>query len=202
VVPSIRFKTNGESPETLLKWGLENINPDLTRRVSGCEQVEACHFIANYSYRIEPFAGDGWLCIGDAHRFADPIFSFGVSSAMLEAAAAEKAIVEGLERGDFRAPFEEFVTYSNRGQDAIFDVIRYFWKFPSFFGIQTRGALLKDIIRLFAGDCFGVEELPALTAMRRSLALVPLDDAELASKSGWRGQGAAENNEAKPPQPS
>jgi FADH2-dependent halogenase len=178
VVPSHLFKMNGDSPEALLRWGFENLNPDLTRRLRDAEWVEPCRVIANYSYRIDPFAGDGWLCIGDAHRFADPIFSFGVASAMVEATAACKAILKAMETGDWRAPFEEYVAYSNRGQDSISDLIKYFWRFPSFFGVQSRGAFRKDIIRLLAGDCFDVGEIPALTAMRKSLALVSLPETE------------------------
>lgn len=45
VVPTKRFKENGEDPKELLRWGLEHINPDLERRVACAEQIEPDRFI-------------------------------------------------------------------------------------------------------------------------------------------------------------
>ena len=168
VVPAQGYKAVARTPEALLRWGLQNINPDLARRVRGSDPVESVKFISNYSYRIEPFAGDGWLCVGDAHRFSDPIFSFGVSLAMAEARAARDAIVEALGRGETQQPFARYVQHCNTGQDAASDLIRYFWKFPAFFGMQAQGAMRRDFVRLLAGDVYG-PELPALAMMRHSL---------------------------------
>jgi FADH2-dependent halogenase len=52
---------------------------------------------------------------------------------------------------------------------AALDVIRYFWKFPVFFGYQSRGEARKDIIRLLASDCHSYTEPRALAVMRRAL---------------------------------
>jgi len=71
VVPSEQYKKYGGAEE-LLAWGLDALNPELTRRVQRAIKIEPVRFIANYSYRVEPFAGERWLCVGDAHRFTDP----------------------------------------------------------------------------------------------------------------------------------
>ena len=175
VVPAAGYKARGKDPEALLRWGLDEINPDLRRRMAGCERTEEVRFVSNYSYRIEPFAGDGWLCVGDAHRFTDPIFSFGVSLAMAEARAAARAIREGLQGGDVRGPFERYAARCDTGQEAAYDLIRYFWKYPAFFGLQARGAMRRDFVQLLAGDVYG-PELPALAMMRNSLHSAPLED--------------------------
>ncbi|WP_394846460.1 tryptophan 7-halogenase [Pendulispora brunnea] len=169
VMPVTTYKERGDSPEAVLQWGLENVNPDLSRRVRDARQVEQVRFIRNYSYRIEPFAGNGWFCVGDAHRFTDPIFSFGVSLTMLEAKAAAAAVAEGLRTGDFREPVANYVAYSDVGQNAIYDFIRYFWKYPAFFGIQSQGRMRKSIISLFAVECHNEEVQLMLKEMRRSL---------------------------------
>lgn len=173
VIPSTTFKRCGDEPEKVLQWGLANINPDLTRRLAEAQSVESVRVIRNYSYRINPFVGDGWLCVGDAHRFADPIFSFGVAMAMSEARAAADAIHRAVETGSWEQPFADYVAFSNRGQNAAFDLIRYFWKFPAFFGVQARGPMRKDFIRMLAGDLFEPHDIPALAMMRNSLALSP-----------------------------
>lgn len=152
-----------------LQWGLDYINPDLRWRMQGCEPVEKVRAITNYSYAVEPFVGNSWLCVGDAHRFTDPIFSFGVSFAMLEAREASQAILRTLDTGDCTAPFAEYAAYCDRGQNAAADVIRYFWKFPIFFGYQSRSELRKDMMRLLASDFHKADEMRALYIMRRAL---------------------------------
>lgn len=175
VLPVDLYKEHGDSPERIMSWGLENINPDLTARVQSAVRVDDVHVIRNYSYRIDPFVGNGWLCIGDSHRFADPIFSFGVASAMLEARKASSVIVSALQSGSCAQPFAEFEAFSNLGQDGIYDLVRYFWKYPAFFGIQSRGKLRKDIIRMFAGDVFSQEVQQPLAGMRHSLYGAPAE---------------------------
>lgn len=174
VMPTTTYKERGGTPEAAMGWGLSEINPELRERVEGLGATEPIRVIRNYSYRVDPFVGDGWLCVGDAHRFADPIFSFGVAFAMTEGKAAAKAVLAGLEAGSFDAPFAEYARYVTSGQDAAFDLIRYFWQFPAFFSFQTRGDFHEDMIQLFSGNCFDADDLPALKAMRASLRDVRL----------------------------
>lgn len=154
VVPTRMFHELGKNRDQVFDWGLENIHSDLTQRVQGKPLVEPVRAIKDYSYRVEPFAGPGWFCIGDAHRFADPIFSFGVSSAMQEAQAVVRAVREVFESEDWSGVAERYTKHCNTGQDAIFDFIRYFWSYPAFFGLQMRGKFRKEVIRLFGGDIF------------------------------------------------
>ncbi len=175
VVPSHQYKKYGGA-EDLLRWGLQNINPDLARRVAGRPMVEPIRFICNYSYRVEPFAGNHWLCIGDAHRFTDPIFSFGVAMSMAEGEAAARNIKHVLDGGDWKEAAAAYAAYSDRAQNAIYDTIRYFWAYPAFFGVQARGAARLDIMRLLAGDCWGDDPPPALEMFRESLRKVPMPE--------------------------
>jgi FADH2-dependent halogenase len=168
VMPAAKLKAAGSVPAALA-WGIENINPELRRRLVGKERVEEVRTITNYSYSVDPFVGNGWLCIGDAHRFIDPIFSFGASFAMIEAKAASQAIITTLKTGDNAEAFAEYVDLCNRGQDAAHDVISYFWKYPIFFGYQSRGKQRKDIMRLLSSDVHSKQEMPALQMMRRTL---------------------------------
>src|SRR5262249_55306118 len=168
VLPGEKVKQRGGA-ESALAWALEELNPELRWRVAGCAQVEPVRTITNYSYSVDPFVGDGWLCIGDAHRFTDPIFSFGASFAMVEARAASNAILTALETGDCAEPFADYADFCNRGQNAARDVIRYFWKFPIFFGYQSRSELRHDLIRLLGSDCHSLSEIRALQVMRNAL---------------------------------
>ena len=53
----------------------------------------------DYSYRSTQAAGDGWVLVGDAFGFLDPLYSSGVLLALKSGELAADAIVEGLEEG-------------------------------------------------------------------------------------------------------
>ena len=71
-------------------------SPALVRRMAGARPLHALQREGNYSYAMERLAGDGWLLVGDAARFVDPLFSSGLSVAAESARAAAG--------GDPRAP--------------------------------------------------------------------------------------------------
>lgn len=60
--------------------------------------------IPSISYLSDSFVGDGFVMIGDAAMFIDPIFSAGVMLAMRGADYAVDAIVPALAAGDVSAP--------------------------------------------------------------------------------------------------
>ncbi|MEE8056556.1 MAG: NAD(P)/FAD-dependent oxidoreductase [Pseudomonadales bacterium] len=170
VIPVEVFREKCKTPEAALQWGLDSINPELTRRFANAKQVENVRAMADYSYRIEPYVGDGWLCIGDAHRFLDPIFSFGVSFAMLEGRKSAQAICQVLEGEHWQSPFYEFRDWSDTGQDIACDLIQYFWKYPVFFGYQMQNTVLRrEVIRLFGGECFEPQSMTAPAIFRKGL---------------------------------
>ena len=57
----------------------------------------------DFSYRSERLAGDGWILVGDAFGFLDPIYSSGIFLALKSGEMAADAICEGLEKGDVSA---------------------------------------------------------------------------------------------------
>ncbi|MBV1795600.1 NAD(P)/FAD-dependent oxidoreductase [Siccirubricoccus sp. G192] len=68
-------------------------SPTVAARSRGAEIVSEVYSTGNYSYRARQGHGDGYLMIGDAYGFVDPMFSTGVLMAMtsgeLGAAAAD-----------------------------------------------------------------------------------------------------------------
>ena len=57
-------------------------SPTVAARTHGAELVSDVYSTANYSYRARQGNGDGFLMIGDAYGFVDPMFSTGVLMAM------------------------------------------------------------------------------------------------------------------------
>lgn len=56
-----------------------------------------------FSYSTERSAGDGWVLVGDAWGFIDPVYSSGVYFALQSGALAADCIVEGLQQEDVTA---------------------------------------------------------------------------------------------------
>ncbi len=54
----------------------------VSARMSAAQRITEVYSTANYSYRAETACGDGWMMIGDAFAFIDPLFSTGVLLAM------------------------------------------------------------------------------------------------------------------------
>ena len=58
-------------------------NPDLANALKNARRVSDFKREGDYSYSMEKFVGDGYLLIGDAARFVDPIFSSGIQRSAL-----------------------------------------------------------------------------------------------------------------------
>jgi flavin-dependent dehydrogenase len=74
--------------------------PGLQPRLAGAERVEPFRIAKEYSYRARQVAGDGWVLVGDALGFLDPLYSSGILLALKSGALAADAIVAGLSVGD------------------------------------------------------------------------------------------------------
>jgi flavin-dependent dehydrogenase len=77
--------------------------PAVKERVANATRATGYYAAKDYSYRATKVAGDGWVVIGDAWGFLDPLYSSGVLLALKSGELAADAIVEGLQRGDTSA---------------------------------------------------------------------------------------------------
>jgi flavin-dependent dehydrogenase len=57
-------------------------SPTVAARMTGAERISDITATGNYSYRATTAHGQGWMAIGDAFAFLDPVFSSGVLLAM------------------------------------------------------------------------------------------------------------------------
>ena len=77
--------------------------PAVKKRVAGAERASGYYVTRDYSYRSKQVAGDGWVLVGDAFGFLDPLYSSGVLLALKSGELAADAIADGLEKGDTSA---------------------------------------------------------------------------------------------------
>jgi flavin-dependent dehydrogenase len=73
-----------------------SICPGLTHRLAEAELVSKRHVAKEFSYTTTQQSGDGWVLIGDAFGFIDPIYSSGVYFALRSGELAADAVVAGL----------------------------------------------------------------------------------------------------------
>jgi flavin-dependent dehydrogenase len=173
VIPSAYFLEKKESLHDFYVRELRELHPELSRRIPEINLVEDVHVIPNYSYQVKGFTGKGFICIGDSHRFIDPIFSFGATVAMREAQFAApviRAYLEGVGR-DQPNPFAEYQLFCEKGIDILEDVLDTFWEHPMVFAACVYLRHTDYMTDMFAGRIYGHERQPspALFDMRKLL---------------------------------
>ena len=171
VAPAAYFLSKKESKPDYLARELHELSPELKRRIPDVKFTEEVRAIPNYSYQIKRFTGKGFMCIGDAHRFVDPIFSFGLFTTMKEAQLGAAAIgdyLNGLNR-DAENPFAEHQNLVDAGADIFEDIIDLFWEHPLLFARYIHQKHPEDMIDILAGRVFEGQPNPALLGARKIL---------------------------------
>ena len=97
VMPSQRFKQREGSVEVLFETAAA-ATPEVRDRLIGARRTTDVKAIADYSYKMSSFAGDGYCLVGDAACFLDPVFSTGVLMAMTSGALAADTVAAALAR--------------------------------------------------------------------------------------------------------
>ena len=100
VVADFNYLFKGrESHEATYAQEMEKC-PAVKERIAKGRQVAPVKATKDYTYRASRAAGDGWVLVGDAFGFLDPLYSSGVLLALKSGELASDAIVEGLQKGD------------------------------------------------------------------------------------------------------
>ncbi|MCA9640622.1 MAG: tryptophan 7-halogenase [Polyangiaceae bacterium] len=84
----------------------------LRERFADAERVTPVRGAADYSYACSELVGEGWMLVGDAAAFIDPVFSTGVHLAVLSGFRAAEVASAGLKRKPSGAvPHRQLVSY-------------------------------------------------------------------------------------------
>ncbi|TWT62731.1 NAD(P)/FAD-dependent oxidoreductase [Rubinisphaera italica] len=74
--------------------------PEMQRRLEPSTQFGDFKTTKDFSYRATQTVGEGWVMIGDAFGFVDPVYSSGVLLAMVSGEMAADAIIDGYKMND------------------------------------------------------------------------------------------------------
>jgi flavin-dependent dehydrogenase len=130
--------------------------PAVKARVAPGTRVTGYFATKDYSYRATRVAGDGWVMIGDAWGFLDPLYSSGVLLALRSGEMAADAIAEGLANGDTsEAQLGKWETLFNEGVDRMRRLVCEYYDGFSFGNfVRHYPELQGTITDLLIGDLF------------------------------------------------
>jgi flavin-dependent dehydrogenase len=125
-------------------------------RVSMGRRAAGYFATKDYSYRATKVAGDGWVMVGDAWGFLDPLYSSGVLLALRSGELAADAIVEGLAGGDTSAAqLGKWGPAFNKGVDRMRRLVCEYYDGFSFGAFVRRYPELRGTVTdLLIGDLF------------------------------------------------
>lgn len=90
------------SPEETFEQELKKCD-GVSQRVASAKALDDLRVAKEFSYSTDQVAGDGWVLVGDAWGFIDPVYSSGVYFALQSAALAADCVDTGLKHGDTSA---------------------------------------------------------------------------------------------------
>jgi flavin-dependent dehydrogenase len=131
-----------------------------SRLLANAERRAPVRAIADYSYRVDRYGGDGWVAVGDASGFIDPLFSTGAHLAFISGEAAADEIVAAL-RGDGDFSASRWASYEKRiraSAELFAGAVQAFYSGDlagMVFAEPQRAVLRKTITSMLAGDVSG-----------------------------------------------
>jgi flavin-dependent dehydrogenase len=154
--PDYLLKGRGQDLAKIYNEEIEKCEP-CRRRVAGGERVDKIYSILDYSYRSKHNAGNGFIIIGDAYGFLDPIYSSGVLLALKMAELAADAIHDAFTHNDYSAArLGQYQPKLDRGIESMRKLVYAFYNDSfSFSGFLKKYPDERyHIINLLIGDVF------------------------------------------------
>jgi flavin-dependent dehydrogenase len=130
--------------------------PEIVKRLASATRTHGYFATKDYSYRSSKVAGDGWVMVGDAFGFLDPLYSSGVLLALKSGELAADAIADGLAAGDTSATqLGRWGEKFNKGVDRMRRLVcEYYDGFSFGRFVKTFPHLKNTVTDLLIGDLF------------------------------------------------
>lgn len=160
-------RSRGESLEAFFARTLDDapLARALLQRATRLTPVRA---VTGFAHEVSERAGDGWVAVGDAGGFLDPLFCSGTTLAIASAAEASASILDALAHGDVSArAFERYSHRLGRAAELYLALTRAFYTGDLgdvILDARTRAAR-QPVASVLAGDVFG-DDPPWRAALR------------------------------------
>jgi len=174
--------------ESFLMQTLE-ATPSVWSRMHGAERIAPVHVTGNYSYTCTRMTGPGWVMVGDAYAFIDPVFSSGVYLGMNSGEHAA-----GVVDGALRDPASEARLQRAMEQRLKRGLKHFSWfiyRFTTpvmqrlFANPRNTWQVEQAVISMLAGDVF--DNRPVLRRLRLFRLIYAFNALQLAPRAfhGW-----------------
>jgi len=178
VIGAIDYLLQGrqEDAQTIFEQELQLCRP-MQERLANAHQLFPVKTTKDFSYRSTQMAGQGWVLVGDAFGFLDPIYSSGVLLALKSGEMAADAIDEAFKRNDFSAAqLGNFSDEFLRGMEAVRKMVYAFYTPEfSFAKFLTRFPHCKQgVIDVLSGNLFS-EHVEAIFPPMAQMCDLPED---------------------------
>ena len=164
---------NRGTPEETLDEEIRNCR-GLDDRMTQAQRVSPVHVLSDFSWRSTRCAGDGWILIGDAFGFLDPVYSSGVFLALKSGEMAADAVNAALADGDFSGARlggwgQSFI----EGMHAMRKLVYAFYTRDFSFGqfMRMHPEYKKNLVDLLIGDVFRPEVNAIFEPMSKDVML-------------------------------
>jgi flavin-dependent dehydrogenase len=164
------FQQDGRDPEAYYARHLGS-NPELSERLKYGTRVSEVRAEGNYSYGMRELVGPGFMLVGDAARFVDPIFSSGVSVAIYSAKFAVAELVEVL--SGKKSESDALASYEAQMRSGIkiwYDFIKIYYKLQNLFTYYLKKpGYREELVRLLQGNVYDADDLTVLDRLREDI---------------------------------
>jgi flavin-dependent dehydrogenase len=153
--PWLKANPHGKGDLDALLQRTIDVSPAMTRLVGDGERLWPARATADFSYRVGTMRGPGWVALGDAGGFIDPLFSTGVHIATWGAYHGATALSAALD-GD-GAQLDAWEPRLRAGAEMFLTAVQGFYARklqPYMFTDNPRTYLRRAITSLLSGDVF------------------------------------------------
>jgi flavin-dependent dehydrogenase len=169
------------------------LTPPLQPRIANAEMLFPIRARKDFSYRSRQIAGDGWVLVGDAFGFIDPIYSTGVLLALKSGEMAADAITDGLRSGDLSGhQLGRFGVEFTNGMEALRRLVYTYYaegfSFAKF--LRAHPHCRRDVIMLLTGNVYRETVGDLFERLSETIELPaapPFDPPAIATSAASRG---------------
>jgi FADH2 O2-dependent halogenase len=163
------FKSAQADPDEFFQ-SLARKNRNLQHNLRNAKRIRPWKCEGDYTYKVDQLVGPGWLMIGDALRFVDPVFSTGVDVAAYSAQYAFEAIDAVFKGEDEAKAFADYGRRVSDGVEAWYGMISLFYKLQNLFTyFVVRKAYREKVVRILQGNLYQPETLQRAREMIDSM---------------------------------
>lgn len=151
VAPASTIWSFGDEPETVLDAAIA-ASPHLSERMAEATRLIDVHVARDFSYVARQDGGKGWMLVGDALGFIDPVYSSGLFLAVRSAELAADSVDAAL-KSEGTPDFDGYAVEYRAAWDRFLALVRAFYTEDFHFGPLSKDPEHRQgLVDILTGD--------------------------------------------------